>query len=273
MKSNILLIVTLFITFLTYSQKNNGYYGKRFFLDIEGLGNFPMFSNLFSNTDNGYAANATILSPQKDNFNVGFRVNAGFAVKRNLGLSIEFGQDYSSVYGPDYEMYFDDYTYSYVKHELIDVRTTVIIPKFEFTTSKALLPMGLSHQLGFGFATSSAVEKDYMYQYTNYQFTSPIVHYDTYSNDLDPINFEKIQNVKKFVLLYALNMRTPITKSLMINYGIKYTINIGKKPNDYYYAYSGGDPTLNYTKYVENSIARHRGFSFMNAFVGLTFVF
>jgi len=90
---------------------------------------------------------------------------------------------------------------------------------------------------------------------------------------LDPINFEKIQNVKKFVLLYALNMRTPITKSLMINYGIKYTINIGKKPNDYYYAYSGGDPTLNYTKYVENSIARHRGFSFMNAFVGLTFVF
>src|SRR5574343_501538 len=208
MKSYILLIASLFISFLTFSQKNNGYYGKRFFIDVEGLGNYPMFSNLFSNADNGYAAN-----------------------------------------------------------------TTVFIPKFEFTTSKALLPMGLSHQLGFGFATSSAVEKDYLYQYTNYQFTSPIVNYSTYTNDIDPINFDKSQNVKKFVLLYALNMRTPITKSLMINYGIKYTINIGKKPNDYYYAYSGGDPTLNYTKYVENSMARHRGFSFMNAFVGLTFVF
>src|SRR5574343_172994 len=244
MKSYILLIASLFISFLTFSQKNNGYYGKRFFIDVEGLGNYPMFSNLFSNADNGYAANSTVLSPQKDNFNVGFRINAGFAAKRNLVLSIEFVQDYSSVYGPDYEMYFDDYTYSYVKHELIDIRTTVFIPKFEFTTSKALLPMGLSHQLGFGFATSSAVEKDYLYQYTNYQFTSPIVNYSTYTNDIDPIN-----------------------------YGIKYTINIGKKPNDYYYAYSGGDPTLNYTKYVENSMARHRGFSFMNAFVGLTFVF
>lgn len=268
-----LLIITLSVSFCSFSQVNNGYYGKRFFVDIEGLGNNPMFSNIFANTDNGYSANGTVLSYKKDKFNVGFRINVGFAAKRNLGLSLEFGQDYSSIYGPDNEMYFDDYTYSYVNHELIDVKTTVFIPKLEFTTSKALLPMGLSHQLGFGFATSAVIERDYLYRYTNYMFTSPTVNYETATTDLDPINFEKFQNVKKFVLMYALNMRTPITKSLMINYGIKYTINIGKQPNAYYYAYSGVDPTLSYTKAVENEIARHRGFSFMNAFVGLTFVF
>ena len=233
MKSNILLIVTLFITFLTYSQKNNGYYGKRFFIDIEGLGNYPMFSNIFGYAYNGYAAQGKTLVPKKDNFNVGFRLNAGFAVKRNLGLSIEFGQDYSSIYMNEYDnMYFDYSTYLSVYHEMIDVKTTVFIPKLEFTTSKALLPMGLSHQIGFGIANSSIAEKDYLYRYYDYSYALDTENYSTNDTYPDPINFDKAQKVKKFVLLYALNMRTPITKSLMFNYGIKYTINIGKKQNE-----------------------------------------
>ena len=273
MKNYTLILFSLTLSLFSLSQKNNGYYGKKFFIDLEGLGNYPMFSNIFSNSDNGYAENANTLTYKKDNFNVGFRVNFGYAVKRNFGLSIEFGQDYSSVYGSYEDMYFDDYSSSAVAHEMIDVRTTVVIPKFEFTTSKALLPMGLSHQLGFGFATSSVVNKDYLYRYTDYYLASPFQHYSTSSTNLDPINFEKFQNVKKFVLLYALNMRTPITKNLMFNYGVKYTINIGKKPYGYYSSYYNGDQSLNYTKSINNAVARHRGFSFMNAFVGLTFVF
>lgn len=274
MKSNILLIVTLFITFLTSAQKNNGYYGKRFYVDVQGLANNPLFSNIFSNAQYSYKANGKNFVIQKDNINTGFRINAGYAVKRNFGLSFEFGQDYSSIsMDNDEPLYLDQYYNVYVKHEQLDVKTTVFIPKLEFTTSKALLPMGLSHQLGFGIANSRVAEKDYLYQYFEYSGNYyPTTLYSTSTSDYDPVNFEKIKTVKKFVLLYALNVRTPITKSLMFNYGIKYTINIGKKPNDYYY-YNGADPTLSYTKAVENTIARHRGFSFMNAFVGLTFVF
>lgn len=274
MKTYIILFISLFISTFSFSQKNNGYYGKRFFVDLEGLANFPLFSNIFSYGEFGYKANGKNFVTTKDKFNTGFRINAGYAVKRNLGLSLEFGQDYSSVYMDNNDqMYYDEYNYLYVKHEMIDVKTTVFIPKIEFATSKALLPMGISHQIGFGIANSRVAEKNYLYQYTDSYYGVDYAPrlYSTSTTDLDPVNFEKFKTVKKFVLLYALNMRTPITKSLMFNYGIKYTINIGKTPNDYYYSYS--DPKLNYTKLVENAVARHRGFSFMNAFVGLTFVF
>lgn len=274
MKTYIILFISLFISTFSFSQKNNGYYGKRFFVDLEGLANYPLFSNFLTGTQYGYKANGKNFVTKNDNLNIGFRINAGYAVKRNLGLSLEFGQDYSSVKMDNSEnMYLNDYYNVYVKHEMIDVKTTVFIPKFEFATSKALLPMGLSHQLGFGIANSRVSEKDYLYQYIDYSAgTNPITLYSTSKTDLDPVNFEKFKTVKKFVLLYALNMRTPITKNLMINYGIKYTINIGRTPNDYYYSYSG-DQTLNYTRSVENTVARHRSLSFMNAFVGLTFVF
>ncbi len=273
MKTYIILFISLFISTFSFSQKNNGYYGKRFFVDLEGLANYPLFSNFLNEAQYGYKADGKKLVTKNDNLNTGFRINAGYAVKRNLGLSLEFGQDYSSVKIDNSEpLYIAQYYNAYVKHEMIDVKTTVFIPKLEFATSKALLPMGLSHQLGFGVAYSKAVDKDYLYQIIDYSTGNyaPTL-YSTSNSDVDPVNFNKFKTVKKFVLLYALNMRTPITKSLMFNYGIKYTINIGKTPNDYYYSYSG-DPTLSYTRSVENAIARHRSLSFMNAFVGLTLV-
>jgi hypothetical protein len=272
MKSYILLLVGLFISIQTFAQKNNGYYGKKFFIDVEGLGNLPLISNIFSDAQYGYKAIGKTFILQKDNFNTGFRLNLGYAVKRNFGLSFEFGQDYSSVsMDNDEPLYLAQYENVYVKHEMLDVKTTVFIPKLEFTTSKALLPMGLSHQIGFGVANSRVAEKDYLYQYFDYSgITYPTTLYSTSTADIDPVNFEKFKTVKKFVLLYALNMRTPITKSLMFNYGIKYTLNIGKTPNDYYY---GNDWKLSYTRSVENTIAKHRTFSFMNAYIGLTFVF
>ncbi len=273
MKTYIILFISLFISTFSFSQKNNGYYGKRFFVDLEGLANYPLFSNFLNEAQYGYKADGKKLVTKNDNLNTGFRINAGYAVKRNLGLSLEFGQDYSSVKIDNSEpLYIAQYYNVYVKHEMIDVKTTVFIPKLEFATSKALLPMGLSHQLGFGIAYSKAVDKDYLYQIIDYSAGNyaPTL-YSTSNSDVDPVNFNKFKTVKKFVLLYALNMRTPITKSLMFNYGIKYTINIGKTPNDYYYSYSG-DPTLSYTRSVENAIARHRSLSFMNAFVGLTLV-
>jgi hypothetical protein len=71
-------------------------------------------------------------------------------------------------------------------------------------------------------------------------------------------------------LMYGLSMRTPITKSLMIHYGLKYTINIGK-----YYGQNNHYDQANsaYTNSFINAMYKHRTLSFINANLGLTFAF
>lgn len=271
MKKSVLIILYLIFSQHTFGQKNSGYYGKNTFIQIEGLANYPLFSNLLSDGNYSYGSNGNFLQNKKDNFNFGFRINAGYAVKRNIALSLEFGQDYSSIYPNTYSYVYDNsYMYS-VQHEMIDIATTVFIPKIEFGTSKSLLPMGLSHQIGFGLAFSKAMEKDYLYRYFDeYNYISEeYQNYSTNSTGIDPINFESIEKVRKFVLLYALSMRTPVSKSLMIHYGIKYTLNVGK-PNYHTYANEGNKDYTNSLLYV---MSKHRLYSFINANVGLTYVF
>jgi hypothetical protein len=263
-----LLITSLFVGFYGISQKNNGYYGHKGFIQVESVMNYPLFNNIFTSEDVAYTATYNSLIVKKDHFNIGFRINAGYAVKRNLALSFEYGQDFSSIYLNPYNYVFDAFGYGYeVQHEMLDVTTNVFIPKIEFGTSKSLLPMGLSHQIGFGVSYSKVKEKDYMYRYV---YNSGYTHYGTSTTDLDPINFSNLKTIKRYIILYALSMRSPITKNLMIHYGIKYTLNVGKKQNYYNYSYNSNEL---YTADIESSVARQRLLSLMSLNIGLTFAF
>lgn len=271
MKFSLLFITSLFIGLYGISQKNNGYYGNKGFIQVESVMSYPLFSNLEVLNDSymQYSASNNVLVAKKDNFNVGFRITAGYAVKRNVAMSFEFGQDYSSIY-PTTEYVYPNPTQIdyYVLHEMIDVKTNVFIPKIEFGTSKSLLPMGLSHQIGFGVSFSKAQEKDYLYRYEGY---SSYIRYSTPSKDIDPVNFSTLKPVRRVILLYALSMRSPITKSLMIHYGLRYTLNFGKKtyPNTSFYNQSN----IDYTAMIDYLIARQRLYSFMSVNIGLTYAF
>jgi hypothetical protein len=277
MKSTIILFSLIaFCSSTAIAQKDNGFFGKKGFLQVETLGNVPLFYSGF-NLGNGYQVDETStaprLLPKNDNFNYGFRVSAGYAVKRNLAISFEFGQDFASVYPDPYStVNWDFSSYSKVTHEMVDIKTTVIMPKLEFSTSNALAPMGLSHQIGLGVSFSNVIEKDYVY---SIDYGSNLFYTKYSDNDIpiDPINFEEIETVKKYVLMYALNMRTPITKNLMINYGVKYTLSVGGPNENNLYMNPETSSNIRYTNDLEYQISRSRSFSFINAFAGLTFVF
>jgi len=162
MKHCLIFCLFCFAINITQAQENNGYYGNKAFIQVEGLANYPLFSNLLTNGNYGYVSKGNYLERKRDNFNFGFRINAGYAVKRNIALSFEFGQDYSSVYPDEYEYVYDDFYGYQVQHEMVDVITNVFVPKIEFGTSKSLLPMGLSHQLGIGFSYSKLLKKYYL---------------------------------------------------------------------------------------------------------------
>lgn len=280
MKNSLILFLFLSLSFSEIrAQKDNSYFGKKFILQPEIHLNYPFFNNLtFSNI--AYGSKNNKLVEKKDPFNFGYRLNVGYVVKRHFAVLLEFGQDYSSIYPVNNQsLYYDvdGYTYYYdqVNHEMVDVITTVIMPKFEFATKNALLPMGLSHQLGLGLTFSNAQEKNYTYESVyyddlTYDYVAGARNYNTSSTDLDPIDFTRIKTVKKLMFMYGLSMRTPLTKSLMFNYGLKYTLSLG--PNNEYYSFSDQSNEA-YTASVEKSISKHRTFSFITLNLGLTFVF
>jgi len=276
MKFYLLFIASFVLSLFTFGQKNNGYYGHKGFIQVESVMSYPLFSNLLSSENNAYTSTNSSLILKKDNFNIGFRINAGYAIKRNIALSFEYGQEYSSVY-PSQDVYvYDNFGLGYgyqVEHEMLDITTNVFIPKIEFGTSKSLLPMGLSHQIGFGISYSKVKEKDYLYRYVDYSGASytGYTHYSTSSSDLDPINFSNLKSLKRYVILYALSMRSPITKNLMIHYGLKYTLNLGRKYLfDYSYTYNSN---IDYTASINSMVSRQRLYSFMSLNIGLTYAF
>lgn len=173
-------------------------------------------------------------------FNFGWRASFGYAIERNFAVGCEFGQYYSSAYvSSDYEM--------------VDVRTTSIIPTVEFATSKALLPMGLSHQFGLGVCLSSVVDREYV---------------EGYFNGIDYAAQIKNQTtLVKGVIMYGLNMRTPVSKSMFISYGFKYTIHFLRnyKPSNYYSGDANND--------VKQAVNWQQRLNFINLNIGLTYAF
>jgi hypothetical protein len=232
----------------------------------------PLFYNLFTDEYSypAYKKSGSSLVRSKDQFNFGYRVSLGYAFKRNIAFSIEVGQDKSSIYPYKDNYYYDDMGYYYsmeFTHEMIDLNTFVIVPKFEFGNANSLLPLGLTHQAGFGVSFTSIQEKDYVYRMTDSYSTSS--GYTNYSkNTVDPVDIDKFGALRKFIIMYAINMRSPITKNLLVSYGLKYTLNVGKS-----YSYPTNANQYMDIDYIIDEMNRQRKLSFITLNVGLTYAF
>lgn len=259
-KINLLLtfFFTLLITFSSFSQKKkSGFYGKKFYLQAEGLLTFPIFSKIF-NDDDLFIANGNNLTVGSDNFNYGYRLSAGYALKRNLGLSFEFGYDYSNS-GVNYS----------VTHEMLDISTFGFIPKFEFAHENAILPMGISHQIGIGAEWSSIVDRDYLFGLNDpFTMNNTIKRYSEVTTDQLPFGeIKDIPSIKRYIFMYDITMRNPLSKNLFLTYGFKYILRfkgenqeeiLKDSPNSQYYLYE-----INF----------HRNTNIITFHMGLTFAF
>jgi hypothetical protein len=79
--------------------------------------------------------------------------------------------------------------------------------------------------------------------------------------------------IKGYTLMYAMNFRSPLTKSLLLNYGIRYTVNIMNSAflNEYIVEDLSD---LELTESEFKDIVRYRKqFSFIQANIGLSFAF
>lgn len=244
--------------------QNTGLYGKRFIVELSSTGSIPVF-NLGMRQ---YKAKNNRLYYKSDYFDYGVRGSFSYALLNNFGFGFEAGIDFSSIPAPtgleidtnndDYSDYFID-----MEHERLKIRTISFIPKFEFTTRNGLLPIGLNHQIGFGFTKTRVLKDDYVYEsYDEIPIT-------TLSDDL--FDYDNAAGVKSFQILYALNVRTPINKRILISYGMRYTANITMRGTMNSYFGYGTNNTKPYYDYdwAYDLIARKRVRSFISLHLGI----
>ena len=131
-------------------------------MEFSANGNYCMLSS-FRQPFEYYKTNSSnTLVSGKDNFNYGFQLGFGIAVKKNVAINLQSGIWFSDVAGPS-SIYGGNYTYP-VRHENLNVRTLSFLPVINIAEKSALLPVGFSHEIGIGYTVSQIVEKDYVYQ-------------------------------------------------------------------------------------------------------------
>lgn len=256
----------VFVSNTLNAQESFGYYGKKTYLQGNLTMNTPFLYNRAYKSEILYTENTLL---KKDNFNFGVRLSAGIALKRSFGLALETGFDYSSVYV--FDTRFDTTTTLapqtwVLTHENLDAKTTNFAVLMEFSAKSGLLPMGLSHQVGINFTSSSFQLKDYRYTLTNY--VDPTVSYSYANNPL--LNIKGISSVKKIGLIYNMNMRKPLNKSLFLNYGFKYSFNflrIGKNNSGSRSYFSNQQTDIN------TYLSRSRLTQILYFYAGLAFAF
>jgi len=257
----VILAIVFTITFLsgsTAQKVNSSYYGKKWFVELSGIGAtrtlFNTISNYVYDPNNGYfvqSSSGIALIKDKDRFDGGFNGTVGHVFNSEFGISLSAGTWYSSITGPRSFASYNYYYNSEIEHERLLTRTFNITPTIFFAPRNPILPVGLSHEIGFGITRTRIVENDYLYR--------NIGSSNYYVND--GIDFKvKYKGINVF---YGIKIRTPISKTLAISSGVRFAINYVSLNDEV----TGQNLDINYN--LQKSMTR----SVISLNLGLTYVF
>lgn len=282
-----LLLFFTIINFTLFAQNSKGYLGAKVFTTIESTLYNPLLYNIAKSSDH------------KDKFNGGLRISAGYLAQRNIAFCIEAGIDFSNINVSSYQYiksthlvptsYWStvpnttDYYYYYyqITPFTMNVQTTSIMPKIEFSSKKSLLPMGLSQQIGIGFYKSKIIDKNYNVNigYSNVEEPSgtnmfpndSIKPYDEAYLKTHLYDYKNQNIIKSTSLMYALSIRTAISKHVMINYGFRYTISFTNIAYLFDKSNNQDDYLLDYSD-IKRRVVNQRALNLITFNLGLTYV-
>ncbi len=237
MKKYILLSFTIFHLFNIKSQPN-GFIGKRNYVEISFGAHIPFFA--------GVAQNQFYIFdfPTEKNpfglFNYSFFGSFGRVIRDNRGIALEASWDLQSISSLDNWAGYWPEQYSDIKVDCYS-----LIPKIEISGKNNLFPVGLTHSIGVG-----VLNLKYRYE-----------------NITDSLLLEK--NIRGATFLYVIQMRTALSKKLLLTYGIRYTLNLLNGGPVWRELYLTDSPL----KMIHLLALDQKKFNFLNAQIGLTYVF
>jgi hypothetical protein len=139
------------------------------------------------------------------------------------------------------------------------------MPKLTFTKEGGLLPIGLNHEIGIGYTRTKIVDKDYNFKINSgseYLSAEDSVKIDTHYADYN----EKYGGM---TFMYAFKIKTPISKKIMINYGLRYTLNL----KSFSFKSSGSSQYVQSAADMARNIGKKRVLNFLTFNLGLSYAF
>lgn len=237
-------IITL-TAFSAFAQNKKGLFGKTQFVEFNSLSCFNAFSHLgyYNGGYYSYSPSENSLSRSTDKFNYGWNVTVGTALKKgNAGFSLQTGFWYSNANGPSDLRVYDPqngWFTAYIAHENLRVRTFILMPVVHLTENGSFFPAGLNHEIGFGLLSSRIADREYALKsmdegsyYWNGTYTPVNKIVDSiYQSKGSPIDTKSA--IKGYSILYGIKFRTPVSKNVVISWGLRYTLNFTFKSQDY----------------------------------------
>lgn len=240
-----------------------------------------MFYRYRTSGQPNYKKSGSGLKNGNDQFDMGINIALSHAFSGKFGMGFEYAMLFGNVKAPT-NGYYNSYdsngsgnSYSLnIMHEQLSIQTHVFMPKIEYTMLGSELPLGINNQFGIGFTSTKVVEKEYISIIDLPNYIDPIDSAGILNQET--INYAKAQSINGLTIMYAFNIRTPISKNFMINYGIRYNLNLTFDPsknNSNFYKSSDFVNYLYEPSTVINAVRSKRIASIISLNLGLTYVF
>lgn len=221
MKKIVFFLIGFFaVSFQSKAQDNFGYYGRKSYVSVTSNMYFPIIYNLLSDNGAKVSPSGNSLLPANDWFGFAVRSSIGHTLESNFGVALDVGYERFTLNNDEILYRIDGVKKT---NESLKVNSLLIMPKFEIGGKNGLLPNGLVHQIGFGCTINSVVKKNYLVDHGTYTTGGP----NGNASDQEQLfeDYSLDGSITLFQIMYGLKMRTPITKSLMLDYGFRYTLD------------------------------------------------
>lgn len=256
--------------------QTSGYFGKKNLLDIGIKFSNPTLYKLKNYGTTYYKASGNRLVQSRDRIDYAFIYNYSRILSDKLCLALEV-----DIEKFKHELYYNGNSiYNYSGNiERLEFTSRIIMPKIQFNTKNSFFPVGTYHEFGFGFRTTKLVKKDYLFdlEKVNEDYDFLFENPQSYMLPLTPEEEAEIKNnfynytknsFKGYVIYYSFNMRKPISKYILLNYGFAYTLNIAQK--EYREHYDQSNSYLISAYDVQEMIRLKKRYNLIQFKIGLT---
>lgn len=271
--NSILVLLCLFGTSEMTSAQNSGFIGKKNVVSLDGRFFVPVFHNLGKNEDEKYKAsdNGNAFEPARNLLNSGINLTVGRTLNNRFAFLLQGSYSRYKMYAPN-SVYRQDQngflqSYQISQSTFFKGQSVGLMPIIEIAGTGGILPIGISHQIGIGFYKNTMHYDDYLVLAQGNSSSGQTL--DLYMTK-DFKNLEDL-TVKSYSFMYKFNLRLPITRSLLLNIGMRYNINRTKPVPDQYSSSENNNqliPLFNFrdmvaTAHLNNLVSLETGISFV----------
>ena len=210
---------------------NKGFFGRKFIIDLQGLGSYPLWRN-YNNPLLEASGNNLRQTSRKPIF--GFSGHIAYSFTNKFMLGFEFSQQTERMPGPSEYYSSEDYYdmgYSTSSNHDISAEALNMLRRdynltFGFGFSGAQFPSGLCLQFSLGYSNITIKDGDYLfkmdnnYSYYYYDVTEALALYQADLNK-DKEKFIEDFQINGVTLGFEPTMRKPLSKNLFFTVGFK----------------------------------------------------